>query len=112
MADARPHARRTGERLAVETLADVLPGATVIEVLGEFSEDWLRTLRIRRVLSADGNVLFEVDEGHDDPRVEAAIDGGEHRVPRSPARPHTRHLHGRFCDRVAVGASASWAVVC
>lgn len=26
------------------------------------------------MLSADGGVLFDVDEGHDDPRVEAAID--------------------------------------
>lgn len=62
------------ERLAIETLVDVLPGASVIEVLGEFNEDWVRTLRIRRVLAADGTVLFEVEEGHDDPRVEAAID--------------------------------------
>lgn len=62
------------ERLAIETLADVLPGASVIEVRGEFNEDWLRTLRIRRVLSADGAVLFDVEHGHDDPRVEAAID--------------------------------------
>jgi len=27
---------------------------------GEFHEDWLRTLRVRRVLSADGGVLFDV----------------------------------------------------
>ena len=62
------------ERLAIETLVDVLPGAAVVEVHGEFNEDWLRTLRIRRVLSADGTVLFDVEEGHDDPQVEAAID--------------------------------------
>ena len=62
------------ERLVIETLVDVLPSASVVEVHGEFNEDWLRALRIRRVLNADGNVLFEVDEGHDDPRVEAAID--------------------------------------
>ncbi len=62
------------ERLAKETVANVLPGATVIELRGEFNEDWLRTLRIRRVLSAIGEVLFDVAEGHDDRRVEAAID--------------------------------------
>jgi hypothetical protein len=62
------------ERLAVETLVDVLPGASVIEVHGEFNEDWLRTLRVRRVLGADDIVLFDVEQGHDDPRVEVAID--------------------------------------
>ena len=62
------------ELLAVETLVDVLPRASVVEVHGEFNEDWLRTLRVRRVLSADSTVLFDVEEGHDDPQVEAAID--------------------------------------
>lgn len=62
------------EQLAIETLVDVLPGASLVEVHGEFNEDWLRTQRIRRVLSADGTVLFDVEHGHDDPQVEAAID--------------------------------------
>lgn len=62
------------ERLAVETLADALPDASVIEVHGEFNEDWLRALRTRRVLTADGTVLFDVEQGHDNPRIEAAID--------------------------------------
>lgn len=62
------------ERLAIETVVNVMPGAAVVEVLGEFNEDWLRTLRIRRVLTAADTVLFDVDEGHDDPQVEAAID--------------------------------------
>lgn len=62
------------EQLAVETITDVLPGASVVELIGEFNEDWLRTLRVRRVLAADGTVLFDADEGHDDPRVETAID--------------------------------------
>lgn len=62
------------ERLAIETLVDVLPGASVVEVHGEFNEDWLRTLPIRRVLTTDGTVLFDVEQGHDDPHVEAAID--------------------------------------
>ena len=62
------------ERLAIETVAEVLPGATVIELHGEFNEDWLRILRIHRVLSATGEVLFDVAEGHDDRRVEDAVD--------------------------------------
>ncbi len=62
------------ERLAIETVAEVLPGATVIELHGEFTEDWLRILRIHRVLSATGDVLFDVAEGHDDRRLKDAID--------------------------------------
>ena len=62
------------ERLAIETLADVLPGASVVEVHGEFNEDWVRTLRVRRVLTADSTVLFDFEVGHADTRVEAAID--------------------------------------
>lgn len=62
------------ERLAVETVGDALPGAAAIEVHGEINEDWLRVLRIRRVLSAEGDVLFDVANGHDDRRVEDAID--------------------------------------
>lgn len=62
------------EQLAIETLVDVLPGAALVEVHGEFNEDWLRTLCVRRVLTADGTVLFDVEQGHDDPQVEAAID--------------------------------------
>lgn len=62
------------ERLAIETLGDVLPGAARVEVHGEFNEDSLRSLRIRRVVTADGTVLFDVEQRHEDPRVEAAID--------------------------------------
>jgi hypothetical protein len=62
------------ERLAIETLIDVLPGAAVVEVHGKFNEDWLRILRVRRVLTADGGVLLDVEQGHDDARVEAATD--------------------------------------
>ncbi len=62
------------ERLAIETLFDLLPGTSVVEVHGEFNEDWLRTLQVRRVLTANGTVLFDVEEGHDDPRVESTID--------------------------------------
>ena len=42
--------------------------------LGEFNEDRLRTLRVRRVLAGDSKVLFDVEHGHDDPRFEQAID--------------------------------------
>lgn len=62
------------EQLAIETVADVLPLASAIEVRGEINEDWLRILRIRRVLSVDGEVLFDAREGHEDRRVEEAID--------------------------------------
>lgn len=62
------------ERLAVETVADALPGAKVIEVRGEINEDWLRILRIQRVLSATGEVLFDATEGHNERRVEDAVD--------------------------------------
>jgi len=62
------------EQLAIATLVDVLPGASVVKVHGELNEDRLRTLRVRRVLTADGGVLFDVEDGHDDPQVEEAID--------------------------------------
>lgn len=62
------------QRLAIETVADALPAAEVIEVRGEINEDWLRILRIQRVLAPTGAVLFDVAEGHDDRRVEDAID--------------------------------------
>ena len=53
---------------------DVLPGASVVEIHGEFNEDWLRTLRVRRVLTADDTVLVDVEDGHDDRQFEEAID--------------------------------------
>jgi hypothetical protein len=62
------------ERLAAETVVDVLPDASLVEVYGEFNGGWLRTLRVRRVLTADSTVVFDVEDGHDDPEVEAAID--------------------------------------
>lgn len=62
------------QRLAIETVADVLPEAKVVEVRGEINEDWLRILRIQRVLSTTGAVLFDVAEGHVERRVEDAID--------------------------------------
>ena len=62
------------ERLAFETVAGILPETASIEVRGEINEDWLRILRIQRVLSDSGEVLFEVGEGHPDRNVEDAID--------------------------------------
>ena len=50
------------------------PNAASVELFGECNEDWLRILRIRQVRSSAGDVLFDIAEGHDDPRVEAAVD--------------------------------------
>ena len=62
------------ERLTIETLTDLLPGVSVVEVHGKLNEDWLRILRVRRVLAADGAVVFDAEEGHEEARVEEAID--------------------------------------
>lgn len=62
------------ERLAIDTIVDAMPSAATVELIGEFNEDWLRILRIRRVRSSTGELLFDVAEGHDDPRVEAVVD--------------------------------------
>lgn len=62
------------ERVAVDTIADVLAGTHTLEVHGEINEDWLAILRIQRVLDADGGVLFDIESGHDDRVVEDAID--------------------------------------
>lgn len=61
-------------RVAIATLADVLPGASTIDALGELDEGWIPTLRIQRVLDVDGRVLFDVDTGHPDRAVEDAVD--------------------------------------
>lgn len=60
--------------MAFATLSEVLPGATSIEAFGEYNEDWIPTLRIQRVRSADGEVLFDVDAGHPNRAVEDAVD--------------------------------------
>jgi hypothetical protein len=46
--------------MALATVADVLPGAEVLETAGEMNEDWLSTLRIQRVLDGNGDVLYDV----------------------------------------------------
>ncbi len=61
-------------RMALENVADVVPGAHELEVLGEINEDWVATLRIQRVLDVNGNALFDVEHGHDDRAVEDTID--------------------------------------
>ena len=55
-------------------VAEVLPGTTSIEVLGETNEDGLDTLRIQRVRDAAGDVLYDIDTGHPDRAVEDGID--------------------------------------
>lgn len=60
--------------MAVATVAEVLPGAVDLETEGEMHEDWAFTLRIQRVLDADGGVLYDVSTGHDDSEVETTID--------------------------------------
>lgn len=60
--------------MALARIAEALPGATVLETEGEMNEDWLFTLRIQRVLDADGSVLYDIGVGHDAPEVETRID--------------------------------------
>ena len=60
--------------MALASIAEVLPGASVLETDGEMNEEWVFTLRIQRVLDAGGDVLYDVSPGHEDPEVEAAID--------------------------------------
>lgn len=61
------------ERVTWARLRGVFPTASGAEVEGSFNEDWLRVLRVRRVLDADGAVLFDVAAGAD-PVVEEAVD--------------------------------------
>jgi hypothetical protein len=53
------------EEIALATVRDLFPTAHRLEVLGEMNEDWAWTLRIQRVLDADGAVLFDVAVGAD-----------------------------------------------
>lgn len=62
------------ERMAVETIAEVPPGASLIEAVGELNEDWVPTLRVQRVLRDSGEILFDVEAGHVDRDVEDAVD--------------------------------------
>jgi hypothetical protein len=51
-------------RVVLARLGEVLPGAQELETEGRFTDDWIRTLRIQRVLDQHGAVLFEVGFGH------------------------------------------------
>ncbi len=61
-------------RMALESIADVLPTTHELEVLGRINEDWIPTLRIQRALDLNGRILFDVAVGHDDRAVEDMID--------------------------------------
>lgn len=59
---------------ALAEVAEVLPGATSLEVLGETNEDGLDILRIQRVRNAAGDLLYSINAGHPDRAVEDRID--------------------------------------
>jgi hypothetical protein len=61
--DARLAGLATGATAAM--LQSVLPAATSAVVFGAMNEDGALVLRIRRVLDADGGVLFDVTVGAD-----------------------------------------------
>jgi hypothetical protein len=60
--------------VAFACVAEVLPGADVLTVRGEMNEDWAFTLRVERVLDRKGELLYDIDVGHEDPAVEDTID--------------------------------------
>lgn len=59
---------------ALAEVAEVLPGAVSLEVLGETNEDGLDVLRIQRVRNAQGEVLYDIETGQADRAVEDRID--------------------------------------
>ena len=59
---------------ALAEVAEVLPGAVSLEVLGETNEDGLDILRIQRVRNAQGDVLYDIETSHPDRAVEDRID--------------------------------------
>ncbi|MGC1511992.1 MAG: hypothetical protein WA797_03640 [Acidimicrobiales bacterium] len=61
-------------RMALDSVAEVLPGARTLQVFGRLSEDWIPTLRIQRVLDEQGEVLFDIEVGHDSRKVEDTVD--------------------------------------
>ena len=62
------------EQIAIETVAEVFPGAAHLEAVGEVNEDWIPTLRIERVLTASGVMLFDASHGHPERTVEDVVD--------------------------------------
>jgi hypothetical protein len=67
------HLARLAERTAWDIIRSRFPSASTVEVEGWMNEDWLRVLRVRRVLDPEGVVLFDVARGAD-PNLEEAID--------------------------------------
>jgi hypothetical protein len=61
-------------RMALDSIAEVLPGAQQLEVFGRINEDWIPVLRIQRVLDEPGEVLFDIEVGHDSRTVEDTVD--------------------------------------
>lgn len=61
-------------RVALDRLGEALPGASALEVEGSVNEDWLRVLRIRRVLEENGALLFDACEGHHSLAVAEVVD--------------------------------------
>jgi hypothetical protein len=51
-------------RMALDSIAEVLPGAHQLEVSGRIDEDWTPVLRVQRVLDEQGEVLFDIEVGH------------------------------------------------
>jgi hypothetical protein len=70
--------------IAVERVADVLPGASELALRGEIDEDSIRILRIQRVPDSGGHVLYDAEVGHDDEFEQDRQ--SERRVPRSAPR--------------------------
>lgn len=61
-------------RMAIDAIADVLPGAAGLLAFGDVDEDLIPRLRIQQILARDGSVLFEVEVGHAERSVEDAVD--------------------------------------
>lgn len=61
-------------RMALDSIAGVLPGAHQLDVSGRIDEDWIPALRIQRVFDEQGEVLFDIEVGHDSRLVEDVID--------------------------------------
>jgi hypothetical protein len=60
--------------ISMAELATVLPGATELVTRGEVNEDGLAVLRIEKVLDIHGEVLFDINIGHESRAVEDQVD--------------------------------------
>jgi hypothetical protein len=60
--------------MAVETIREILPSATRLDVRRGVNEDGGQTLRVKRVLGTGGDILFDAAAGHPDHAVEETID--------------------------------------